>query len=83
MLGGRGTESARTRRCVANEPRGYGTTVADPLQEPKQAAQDVVTEAGRGRSARTPLLALSGITLLVCAAVSIVIMILFLVYYLV
>ena len=57
--------------------------MADPLQEPKQAAQDVVTEAGRGRSARTPLLALSGITLLVCAAVSIVIMILFLVYYLV
>jgi len=57
--------------------------VADPLQEPKQAAQDLVTEAGRGRSARTPLLALSGITLLVCAAASIVIMILFLVYYLV
>jgi hypothetical protein len=57
--------------------------VADPLKEPKQAVQDVMAEAERGRSPRTPLIALSGVTLLVGAAAAIVIMILFLVYYLV
>jgi hypothetical protein len=56
--------------------------VADPLKEPKQAVQDVMAEAERGRSPRTPLIALSGVTLLVGAAAAIVIMILFLVYYL-
>ena len=56
--------------------------MADPLKEPKQAVQDVMAEAERGRSPRTPLIALSGVTLLVGAAAAIVIMILFLVYYL-
>ena len=44
--------------------------------------QDVVAEADRGRSERTPFLALSGVTLLVGAAAAIVILIAFLVYYL-
>ena len=56
--------------------------MSDPLKEPKQAVQDVVEEADRGRSPRTPLIALSGVTLLVGAAAAIVIMLLFLVYYL-
>ena len=56
--------------------------MADPLKEPKQAVQDVVAEADRGRSERTPFLALSGVTLLVGAAAAIVILIAFLVYYL-
>ena len=42
----------------------------------------MVAEADRGRSERTPLIALSGVTLLVGAAASIVILIAFLVYYL-
>ena len=56
--------------------------MADPLKEPKQAVEDVVKEAERGRSPRTPLIALSGVTLLVGAAAAILIMLLFLVYYL-
>ena len=56
--------------------------MADPLKEPKQAVQDVMAEAEWGRSPRTPLIALSGVTLLVGAAAAIVIMLLFLVYYL-
>jgi hypothetical protein len=50
---------------------------------PKEALQDVVAEAERGRSPRTPLIALSGVMLLVGAAAAILILVLFLVYYLV
>jgi hypothetical protein len=57
--------------------------VPDPLKQPKEALQDVVAEADRGRSPRTPLIALSGVMLLVGAVVSLVILVLFLVYYLV
>ena len=42
----------------------------------------MVAEADRGRSERTPLIALSGVTLLVGAGAAIVILIAFLVYYL-
>ena len=52
------------------------------MKEPKQAVQDVAAEAGRGRSERTPFIALSGVTLLVGAAAAIVILVAFLVYYL-
>lgn len=52
------------------------------MKEPKRAVQDMVAEADRGRSERTPFLALSGVTLLVGAAAAIVILIAFLVYYL-
>ena len=55
----------------------------DPLKGPKEAVEDVVAEANRGRSPRTPFIALSGVTLLVGAVVSLVILVLFLVYYLV
>jgi len=54
----------------------------DPVEEPKETVQDVVAEAGRGRSERAPFIALSGVTLLVGAAAAIVILIAFLVYYL-
>ena len=56
---------------VANQPAGYATTMADPVKE-----------ASRGRSERTPFIALSGVTLLVGAAAAIVILVAFLVYYL-
>ena len=42
----------------------------------------MVAEAHRGRSERTPFLALSGVTLLVGAVAAIVILVAFLVYYL-
>jgi hypothetical protein len=54
--------------------------MADPLK-PKQAVQDVVAEADRGRSERTPFIALSGVTLIVGAVAAIVIIAAFLVYH--
>jgi hypothetical protein len=56
--------------------------MSGPPKESKEALEDVAAEAGRGRSERTPLIALSGVTLLVGAAAAIVILIAFLVYYL-
>jgi hypothetical protein len=48
----------------------------------RQAVSDPLKEASRGRSERTPFIALSGVTLLVGAAAAIVILVAFLVYYL-
>ncbi len=55
--------------------------MADPLKEPKQAVHELVEEAERGRSPRTPLIALSGVMLLVSVAAAILILVLFLIYY--
>jgi hypothetical protein len=57
--------------------------VADETRTPKETVQDVVAEADRGRSPRTPLIALSGVTLIVGAVVALVVLVLFLIYYLV
>ncbi len=43
----------------------------------------LVEEGDRGRSERTPLLAISGVTLIVGAAVAVLLVVLFLIYYLV
>ena len=42
---------------------GYSDDMADPVEK----AEDLVEEAERGRSARTPALAISGVTLAVAA----------------
>lgn len=57
--------------------------MADPLKEPKHPVQELVKEVERGRSPRTPLLALSGVMLLVSVAAALLILALFLIYYLV
>ena len=49
----------------------------------KETPGRLVEEVDRGRSERTPLLALSGVTLAVGAAVAILLVVLFLIYYLV
>ncbi len=43
---------------------------------------ELVEEAARGRSERTPLIALSGVTMIVAIAVAVLVAIVFLVYYL-
>lgn len=55
----------------------------EPSHTPKEAVQDVLAEAQRGRSPRTPFIALSGIMLLVSAVAALLILVLFLIYYLV
>ncbi|MBD0330975.1 MAG: hypothetical protein ICV64_12845 [Thermoleophilia bacterium] len=48
----------------------------------RETAGDVVREADRGQSERTPVIALSGVMLVVAAAVGVVLLIAFLVYFL-
>jgi hypothetical protein len=55
--------------------------MADPLREPKEAVHELVEEVERGRSPRTPLIALSGVTLFVGAIAALLILVLFLIYY--
>lgn len=50
---------------------------AHPLETGKKLA----AEADRGRSARTPAIAITGVTLAVAAAVAVLLLIVFLVYY--
>ena len=55
---------------------GYTVSVDDPTEKPKELA----AEAERGRSARTPWLAISGVTLVVGVLVAVVLGIAFAVY---
>ena len=43
----------------------------------------LVREAERGRSSRTPFLALTGVTLVIAVVVAVLLVVLFLIYYLV
>ena len=45
--------------------------------------KDLGTEAGRGRSERTPVIALTGVTIAIAAFVVALLVVVFLVYYLV
>ena len=66
--------------------------MADPIEKTKQTVsaaahpvdtgKELADEASRGRSARTPVLALTGVTLVIAAAVAILLVIAFLAYYL-
>ena len=51
--------------------------------EETETTGGLVEEVDRGRSERTPLLALSGVTLVVGAVVAVLLVVLFLIYYLV
>jgi hypothetical protein len=50
---------------------------------PVEATKDAVSEAARGRSPRTPLLAFTGVTAVVAVVVAVVLAATLLVYYLV
>jgi hypothetical protein len=53
-----------------------------PHPHPVQAAKELAHEAERGRSARTPLIVLSGVTLFVAVVVAVILTIALLVYFL-
>ena len=61
-------------------PRSAGYTGAVAEED---TPGGLVEEVDRGRSERTPFLAISGVTLVVGAVVAVLIVVLFLVYYLV
>jgi hypothetical protein len=63
--------------CIANHDSGYPVLMIDPLEKardvvhavehPLETAKDLEREAVEGRSPRTPLIALTGVTLFVGA----------------
>jgi hypothetical protein len=57
--------------------------VAGATAHPVETAQDLAAEAARGRSARTPIIALSGVTIAIAAVLALLLVVLFLIYYLV
>jgi Flp pilus assembly protein TadB len=48
-----------------------------------EPTERLAREAGRGRSNRTPWLALTGVTLVIAAVVAVLLVVLFLIYFLV
>jgi hypothetical protein len=57
--------------------------VASATAHPVDTAQDLAAEAARGRSARTPIIALSGVTIAISVVLALLLVVLFLIYYLV
>jgi hypothetical protein len=58
--------------------------VADPkdlVHEAEEKVEELIHEAEVGESARTPLIALTGVTLVVAGAAAIMIVVLFVLYY--
>jgi len=72
---------------------GYGGGMADPVEKvkdvagatahPVETAHGLAAEAARGRSARTPLIAISGVTIAISVVLALLLVVLFLIYYLV
>jgi hypothetical protein len=56
--------------------------MSEPLHEAEEKVEELVHEAEAGETARTPLLLVGGVTLVVGAAVVILLVIAFLAYYL-
>ena len=57
--------------------------VASAAVHPAETAQDLAAEAARGRSARTPAIAITGVSLAIGIILALLLVVLFLIYYLV
>ena len=76
---GRGARG-RASACQIR-PSGNATIVPE-TPHPVGAAKDLAHEAERGRSARTPLIAITGVTLVVAIVVAVILTVSLLVYFL-
>ena len=56
--------------------------VAEAVSHPIEKAKRLEKEAERGRSARTPIIAITGVTIVVGVILAVMLVVLFLVYYL-
>jgi hypothetical protein len=65
--------------CVANHSGGYSISMEQP--HPVEKAKELAAEVDRGRSPRTPLLAITGITLVVGVAFAILVTIALILYF--
>ena len=57
--------------------------MASAAAHPAETAQDLAAEAARGRSARTPAIAITGVSLVIGIVLALLLVVLFLIYYLV
>ena len=53
----------------------------DLIHEAEEKVEDLIHEAEEGESARTPLIALTGVALVIAVAAAIMIVVLFVLYY--
>jgi hypothetical protein len=65
------------------DPVEKAKDVGRAAAHPVETAQDLATEAERGRSARTPAIAIGGVSLAIGAVLAVLLVVLFLIYYLV
>jgi hypothetical protein len=65
------------------DPVEKAKDVASATAHPVETAQDLAAEAERGRSARTPAIAITGVTLAIGVVLALLLVVLFLIYYLV
>jgi hypothetical protein len=64
------------------DPVEKAKDVASATAHPVETAQDLAAEAERGRSARTPAIAIGGVSLVIGAVLAVLLVALFLIYYL-
>ncbi len=64
------------------DPVEKAKDVKDAVAHPVDTAKSLEQEAERGRSARTPAIAITGVMLVVGAALTVLLIVLFTVYYL-
>jgi cobalamin biosynthesis Mg chelatase CobN len=57
--------------------------VASAAAHPAETAQELTAEAARGRSARTPAIAITGVSIVIGIVLALLLVVLFLIYYLV
>jgi hypothetical protein len=55
--------------------------VASAATHPAETAKDLTHEAQEGQSARTPFIALTGVTLVIAAVVAVMVVVLLVLYY--
>jgi hypothetical protein len=65
------------------DPVEAAKEVVEAVSHPVETAKSLEREAERGRSARTPLIAITGVTLVVGAVLAVLLVVLFLIYFLV
>ena len=65
------------------DPVEKAKDVGSAAAHPVETAHDLATEAERGRSARTPAIAIGGVSLAIGAVLAVLLVVLFLIYYLV
>ena len=65
------------------DPVEKAKDVVSATAHPVETAQDLAAEAARGRSARTPAIAITGVSLAIGVVLALLLVVLFLIYYLV